>query len=244
MLCLAVGGCRPAGQASAPTRPAPPLFVYCTPTAEAHAKILRCVVEAKLGRPVVIAPMGPESLLAALDGTHAGDVAVFAAGELEAGLQSRGLVRGEPIAFPLAVCAAGKAPFELAELAKPGMRLGGCKPDLPLGAAVRAALPPDLAKAIEANITHRSDRGEELVRLLRLGALDAVFLWATPPPPAALHVVRLDAAVPGAALVVAGLSCSRLDEDDWAAVLAAWRDPGTQRALDGEPVPPATGGAR
>jgi len=241
LLCLGLAGCGPAGKAPAATVP---LFVYCTPTAEAHAKILRCVVEARLQRSVVLAPMARDSLLAALDGTHAGDAVVFAAGELEPGLHSRGLVRGEPIALPLAVCAVASAPFELADLAKPGKRLGGCKADLPLGMAVRAALPAELGPAIEANIRHRSERGDELLRLLRLGALDAVFLWATPPPPAALRVVRLPEAGPGASLVIAGLACSRLGDADWAAILAVWRDTATRRALDGEPVAPASGGAR
>jgi hypothetical protein len=215
------------------------VFVYCTPAAEAHAKILRCVLEASGDRTVVIAPMTCDSLLAALEGTRAGDAVVFAGDELQAALDSRGLVRGEPIAFPLAVCAVGLAPFDLAALATPGKRLGGCSPDRPLGAAVRAALPEDLRSGIEANLTHRSERGDELVRLLRLGALDAAFLWATPPPPAVLHVVRLPEAGRAACITITGLSCSRLTDLEWSQVIAVWRSETTQRALDGEPVPTA-----
>jgi hypothetical protein len=103
-------------------------------------------------------------------------------------------------------------------------------------------LASELRPPIEANITHRSERGEELVRLLRLGALDAAFLWSTPPPPAGLHVVLLPAAAGGeVTLTLAGLTCSRLAEGEWSGILAVWRSEATRHALEAGAATPAKG---
>jgi hypothetical protein len=201
---------------------------------EAHAKILKQVLEAQGGRQVVVAPMTGADIVAALEGLKAGDVAVIAGSRLRDRLLERKLVRGEPVSYPLNVCAVALRPLELADLGQPGLRLGGGAKDGDLAAAVERVLPMDLRPLVEANTRQRGERSEELVRLLRLGALDAAFVWDTPAPAADLQRVRLPPDPSPCPLLIVALSCSRLAVDESAALLAEMRAAPIVGALRGE----------
>lgn len=224
-----MAGCGPAA------KPAPrPLLLYCTPSVEAHGKVLKGVLERGGGRQVLVAPMTGDDIVAALQGLKAGDLAVVAGSGVCTRLHEGGLVRGEPVVYPLTPCAVAAKPLELADLGRPGMRLGGCAKGGDRAAAVERALPAELRPLVEANTVQRGERGEELVRLVRLGALDAAFVWDTPPPAAGLHLVRLPPDPAPCPLLVIALRCSRLSAEDSAALLTELRGEPVARALQGE----------
>ena len=228
LLWAMVAGCGPAAA------PAPrALLLYCTPAVEAQARILKRVIEQDGVWQVVLAPMTGADLMSALEGLKTGDFAVFAGSRLRDQLAERKLLRGEPVGYPLSVGAVAARPLELADLGKPGLRLGGGGKDGDLTAAVGRVLPADLGRLVEANTRQRSERSEELLRLVRLGALDAAFVWDTPPP-TDLRRLRLPPDPLPCSLQLVALSCSRLSQADSAALLATLRDEPVRRALRGE----------
>jgi hypothetical protein len=230
LLWAMVAGCGPAGG-----RTPRPVLLYCTPSAEAHAKALKQVLEQSGARQAVLAPMGGEDIVAALEGLKAGDFAVLTGSRLCGRLAERSLTRGEPVTYPLAVCAVALRSLELADLGKPGLRLGNGAKDGDREAAVARALPPDLRPLVAANTQQRSEKSDELLRLVRLGALDAAFVWDTPPPSTDLHILRLPPDPSPCPLLIVALSCSRLSVADSDALLAELRAEPAARALRGEP---------
>lgn len=230
LLLLGAMGCRPA----APDGPQP-VLVYCTLSGELQARVLKRILEERGGRTVVLAPLTGQDMLAAIEGTKAGDFAVFPEPPVLAELTARGLLRGEPLRLDLRFLAIAKGPFTLADLATPGKRLGGLRAASPLDQALRQAIPASLWPQIESNIRQRSDRAGELEQLVRLGALDAAFVWASPLA-ADLVVVPVGGDMACCPLLIAPLSCSRLGEAQARDILQIWRDPDVVRALHGRPA--------
>lgn len=233
--CLAAAlGVVASGCGRAAERGPRPVLLYCTSAVEAQAKVLKQVLESGGFRQVVLAPLTGADMVTALEGLQAGDLAVVAGTPMYERLAERKLTRGEPVTHPLAVCAVAVRTLELADLGKPGMRLGNGAKDGDRAAAVERALPPELRPLVAANTRQRSERGDELVRLLRLGALDAALVWDTPPPAADLQRLPLPEDPSPCPLLIVALSCSRLSPAASAALLTELRGDAVPRALRGE----------
>lgn len=221
LLCLLLAACRPSA-----VRSVGPVLVYCTPDAVPFARIIQQGEQ----RQIVLAPMAPADILAALDGTRAGDFVVSVGGGLEQKLRAQELVRLSPAAQPLGVCIVSRTPLVLADLGVPGRRLGSGKSGDALDQAVSEGLPEVLRASIASNVCHRSARPDELVRLVRLGSLDAAFVWDRPPTPG-LKSLPLVGEAAGASLRIVALACSRLPAAEARAMLERWRGPATAQML-------------
>ncbi len=209
LLCLLLAACRPARDT---------VLVYCTPDAVPYAKLLQQASD----WPITLAPLAPPDLLAALEGTKAGDFVLSIGGGLERELQSRKLVRLPPVDQPLGVCVVSTKPLALADLAEPGMRVGSGKPDSPLDRAGFQGLPQELRPSVVANVRYRSARADELVRLVRLGTLDAALVWDYPVSATDLAVLPLARETASAPVRLVALSCSRLSTAEVKAILGWW----------------------
>lgn len=209
LLLLLLAACRPARDT---------VLVYCTPDAVPYAKLLQQASD----RPMTVAPLAPPDLLAALDGTKAGDFVLSLAGGLERELQTRKLVRLTPVDQPLGVCVVSVKPLVLADLAEPGIRVGSGKPDSPLDRAGFQGLPQELRQAVVANVRYRSARADELVRLVRLGTLDAALVWDYPVPATDLAVLPLARETASAPVRLIALSCSRISAAEAKTILGGW----------------------
>jgi len=230
--CLALAGCGPRqGTTVAPEQ----VTLWCTFSGEAQARVLREALAAGTGWKIVVLPLAAPDLLAGLEGTRAGDLAVFPEATLLDDLASRGLARGEALRYDLGFYVLSRAPVALADLAVPGRRLGGLPVAGGLDAALVAVLPSDLRAPITANIRHRSARADELIRLVRQDALDAAIVWAPPPAGAALEVLSVGGGDACCPLLAQPLSCSKLSSAQWEAVLAVCRDPAVVQALQERP---------
>jgi len=202
---MAALGCRREARPE-PTK----LLVYCTQPAKPYGKEVVGTLAEASGLEVILAPVSGKDMLTALDGTHAGDFAVVLSKALQAELAERRLSTGATILRQVTVCMVSREPLQLEDLARNGMRLGSGRPKGPLGDAVAAALPEALRQDLDANTVHRSESSEELLRLLKLGALDAVFVWNHPAPPTGLQKQVLQGAGAHCDVTLVGLGCSRL----------------------------------
>lgn len=198
------------------------VLLYCASSAKPYAAILKSALESELGHEVVLAPLSPRDLLSATAGTNAGDFAVFAGPALRDTLSEREQVRQEQVLWTLKARAVAVRPFVLADLTQPGKRLGSGKTTGALGGCVSAALPKELRAAVAANVVYRSERPAQLLRMLRLGGLDAAFVWDLPPPPAALHVLPLSGDASRCPVFAVTLTSSRLSATEIAAVQEVW----------------------
>lgn len=232
-VCLALAGCGPRQDAT--DGPAQ-VTLWCTFSGEAQARLLQEALATRGGWKVVVLPLAAPDLLAGLDGTRAGDLAIFPESHLQKELAARGLARGEPLRYDLGFYVLSKAPLTLADLAAPGRRLGGLPAGGSQDTALLEALPTELREAIAANLRHRSDRAGELIRLVRQDALDAAIVWAPPPAEAALEVLRIGGGDACCPLLAQPLSCSRLPPAQWEAILAVCQDPAVVQAMQERPV--------
>jgi hypothetical protein len=212
LLCILAVAC------SKPEKGGPsPLMLYCTPEAAPHARALAKLAE---GREVVVAPMKPEDILAAIEGARAGDFVVFVGKGFGEKLTSRHLSRFAAVPVQtLGVCLVSAKPVQLDDVARPGLRLGSGT----AGGTLDSSLPADLREAIAPQVIHRSGRGDELVRLVRLGSLDAALVWDTPPPAPDLPTLSLPRDQASCPLHVMALDTSRLPAAESRTLLEFWR---------------------
>ncbi|MDX9978857.1 MAG: hypothetical protein RBU25_02305 [Lentisphaeria bacterium] len=210
-LLLAVACSKP--EPAAPAQ----VLVYCTPEAAAHARRLAPLAA---GRELILAPLPPGDILAALEGTKAGDFVVFAGGGFAEKLASLQMVRFPALkVHTLGVCLVSAKPTTWDDITKSGLRLGSGT----VGGTLDASLPAELREAIAPQVVHRSGRGDELVRLVRLGSLDAALVWDSPPPAPDLPTLALPKAEASCPLHIAALTTSRLPATEAKALLEAWR---------------------
>jgi len=227
LLCLLAASC--SRQAEAETDS---ILVYCTPDAVPYARMLkRLAEEGGEQRQITLAPMRPGDVLAAVEGTRAGDFVVCIGRGLEGKLAKRDLVRMPPVTHGLGVCLVSAKAMEVADLGLSDTRLGSGKPGGPLADAADQAVPQALRAAVSANIVHRSARSDQLVRLVKLGSLDAAFVWSSPPPASDLPTLPLPRQAGSRPLRIVALSCSRLAEAQTKAMLDVWQSPVAVQAL-------------
>ena len=234
---LASGGCRRSGGARSES-----LLVYCTPPTKLYAAALVHLAEEATGRPVILAPLRKGDLLSAVSGTRAGDFVLTLDQTLAAELVDLGLGEEPHDLGHVALCAVTSEATSLAELSRPGVRLGSGSPSGPLGRAAATALPADLRQAVDANVRHRSEHSGELIRLVRLGALDGALVWAALPAPQGLRSLAVPGAGSAGRLRVVQLTCSRQPARRLAAVHSAWSGNAGQRTLQSLGVRPQVGG--
>lgn len=219
-----------------------PLLVYCTPPAKRYAAALARAVEAACGCPVIVAPLTRQDLLTAVTSRRAGDFVVTLDAGLEAELAGLRLVKGVQELGELALCAvtAGAEPFE--DLWVPGNRLGMGSPKGVLGRATAKALPAPLRDAAAARVRHRSERCDELVRMVRLGALDTALVWEPCSLPEGLRSLAVPGAASAGRVYAIQLSCSRQSADRLSGVRAAWSGAMGKAELRGQGVRFGAGG--
>lgn len=193
------------------------VLVYCTPEAAPHARRL---VPPAAGREFILAPLPTGDILAALEGTKAGDFVVFAGSGFAEKLTSLRLARFPALeVHTLGVCLVSAKPMAWEDVARPGLRLGSGT----VGGTLDASLPAKLREAVAPQVVHRSGSGDELVRLVRLGSLDGALVWDSPPPAPDLPTLALPRAEASCPLHVVALTTSRLPAAETKALLEAWR---------------------
>ena len=190
------------------------ILLYCTQPAKPFANNIRARIEEISGRPVVLAPMSGKDLLAGLQGTRAGDFAVVISPSLRDKLAAGGWVGETTVWRRLTPCLVSKRALTVDELETEHLRLGSGKAGQALGDAVTASLPESLRAAVAKKIVHRSERSDELLRLLDLGGLDAVFVWDQPPPPETFPTQKLETPKGKRDVVIIALTCSRLPSSE------------------------------
>lgn len=200
------------------------VLLYCADTVRLQANALRQRAEAAGHGQVIVAPLAPGDLIGAIEGTQAGDFVLFAGDALRRDLAQRRLSPADavPMGF-LGILLVAARPMQLEDLRQPGLRLGCGTSSGLLGRLTEEALPTALRQAIETNVVHRSERADELLRLLRLGALDAVFVWDSAALPGdGLHRLPLTQGSAQCPVWLAPLSASRLRADRRQALLNLW----------------------
>ncbi len=197
------------------------VLVYCTPGSKVYAAAVRAHLSRAGAGEVILAPLGARDLVTALSGTRAGDLVVCLGERLPGELAGLGFVRDRFEIGRLTPCLVSTRPIPLERTVEKDMRLGFGKADSPLERSSRAALSPGLADGVEAHIGQRSVRPSELVRLLRLEALDAVFVWDNPALTRGLERTVLPGSCP---LVAIQLSCSEKPTALLDAVREIWAD--------------------
>jgi len=212
LLCLLAVACSKP-EPGVPSR----VLVYCTPETAPHARRLVALAE---GRELILAPLPPGDMLAAIEGTKAGDFAVFAGSGFAESLRSRRLLRSSSVSIhTLGVCLVSAKPVSWEEITRPGLRLGSGT----VGGTLDSSLPAELREAVAPQVVHRSGRGDELVRLVRLGSLDAALVWDSPPPAPDLPTLALPRTEAACPLHVAALTTSRLPAAETKALMEIWR---------------------
>ncbi len=170
-------------------------------------------------------------LLSAIEGLREGDFVVCHDGGFRRRLERGKLGAASVLLGTMSVAAVSRRPFSLADLGRSDWKIGGGKPPGPLGETLKGALPPDAAPAILANLGFQSERTGELLRLLDLGGLDAVFVWETPGLAEKYRVLRFPVPENRCAVFLIRLTCSRLPRADAEAVLRAVRSAEAVSAL-------------
>ncbi len=193
------------------------VLVYCTPEAAPHARRLAPLAE---GRELLVAPLPPGDILAALEGTKAGDFVVFAGAGFAEKLASLQVVRLPAVNLhTLGVCLVSAKPLAWEDIPKSGLRLGSGT----VGGTLDASLPAELREAVAPQVIHRSGSGDELVRLVRLGSLDGALVWDNPPPAPDLPTLPLPKTAASCPLQIVALTTSRLPAAEAKALLEVWR---------------------
>ena len=156
---------------------------------------------------------GSDQLAAQIRAGARPDVFAAADAALPAALHREGLVE-RPVRFAknrlvVAVPAGGARVDEVADLARPGVRIAAGAPAVPVGAYARRAirsLPPAQGAAIEDNIASEEPDAATVIGRVRSGAVDAGFTYLTDVAPAGLRAIELPVRVEAtyAAAVVRG----------------------------------------
>ena len=237
VVLLCTPGCSPPGAHGGDS-----LLLYCTPSAKRYAAELARTAEAACGRAVILAPLRRHDLLTAVSGTRAGDFVLTLDASLGADLAGLGLAGRVQELGNLSLCAVTAGGESLKDLCEPGVRLGSGSPKGVLGRACAAALPSPLREAVDVNARHRSERCDELVRLIRLGALDAAVVWETPSLPEGLRSLAIPGTASAGRLYAIRLTCSRHTPERLSRVGDAWSGDAGRTALRGLGVRAAAGG--
>lgn len=203
--------------------PSKQVLVYCTPDVKPYARCIADALREVTGADPVLASVRPRDLVSALAATRAGDFVVCLQGSVPSALDERQFVSRWHQAGHVSLGLISRTECSLADLCQPGVRIGWGTPGGTLEAAISQSLSPSERQTMEANIVYRSERCAELIRLVRLGALDAAFIWAPDTPPADLHAIRIPPER-GATrdLLVGTLSCSRQPGPLLERVRSAW----------------------
>jgi hypothetical protein len=210
------------------------MLLYCTPDALPHAKLLKQLSEKHgMKRTITLAPMRPTDILAALDGIKTGDFVLCVGNGLKQKLAAASLLRGTPAVQALGVCLVSRTPVQLAAAGLAGKCLGMGKPESALAQTTERALPESLRGTVSRNTTHRDNRSDALVRLVRLDTLDAAFVWDTPPPAPDLTTLLLPRKLASCPLNLMALSCSKLRTVEQQALLRLWQSREMADALSG-----------
>lgn len=127
---------------------------------------------------LILAPLRPDDLLAAIRNTGSGDFAVAVTpGPLANALLVEGLAAETKSLRVLRLVLAARRPLAVDRLGETGLRLGTGSPKGALGQAVPRALGDELADAVRANTVHKTESSAALIRLVQQDALDAALVW-------------------------------------------------------------------
>jgi len=218
VLLLATAGCAPR-QPTGVER----TLVYCTPASKPYARCIADALTTVTGPEAILAPMRTQDMLSALAGTQSGDLVVSLRDGTVKALDDLGLVRNWSAVGRVSLSAVSRTERTLSDIRQPGIRVGCGKPNGALAAALDQLLTPSERALVANNVAYRSDRCSELMRLVRLDALDAAFIWSRPSLPEGLCRVGIPVERQVTCDVLVGvLSCSRKPARALRRLQSAW----------------------
>jgi hypothetical protein len=183
----------------------------------------------------VLAPLKGGELVATVGALRRGDLVVCLGDGLPQALQEAGLVASAHELGRVRVSLLSREASSLEDLCVSGARLGSGARNGPLGRAAESLLAEDLGAALSANTVHRTERSDELIRLLGLGALDGAFVWHPGVLPAGLREVPLprNSGAGSCPLTAVVLACSDRRSGVLDRLVSAWCGAQGRAALSG-----------